>query len=380
MGFQRQVNTSPAPAVWGDWASRNPRATFDAGPGGLVAGSNTVTDPIIGTTLMGVVVGRFAWATPSPADPDGGPTIVNNTGVGQPTGIVHREEQAAITQYLADSTMVIPQGFMVVLMTAGVVWAKNEGTTECVQGMQAVVSYANGAVSFQAAGGSAPSTSASTSTIAAGTAVSASGYLTGNTLTITLVSTGTIYAGMTISGSGIATGTQIVAQMSGTAGGVGTYSVNIPEQSAGSPSSTITISGTPYILTLGAAPTNGNFVVGGLLSGGSIGAGVYATQLISGTGGNGSTFATNATAAQASATITASMRQGARTDLAQTCAMSQADAAAALNVSRRSVQYAKEVRTRGVPGLVVAVERGQVAVWAISASGRPCPPGSSANS
>lgn len=58
----------------------------------------------------------------------------------------------------------------------------------------------------------------------------------------------------------------------------------------------------------------------------------------------------------------AGMRQGARTDLAQICAMSQASAAAALSVSRRSLQHAKAVRTRGVPDLVVAVERGQVAV------------------
>lgn len=304
MGFQRTVNTSPAPGVWGDWASRNPRATFDAGPGGLVAGSNTVIDPIIGTALQGVVVGRFGWATPSPADPDGGPTLVNNTGVGQPTGFVHREEQGLITSYLADSTMVVPQGFGVVLTVAGDVWAKNEGATECTQGMQAVVSFANGSVSFQAAGGSAPSTQAATSTIAAATTIAATGYLVGNTLYVTAITAGTIVNGTTITGSGIATGTQIVSQMSGTAGGVGTYAVNIPEQSAGSAAAPIALAGTPYILTLGAAPSNGNFVVGGTLSGGSIAAGVQTTQLLTGTGGNGSTFATNAAAAQTSATIT----------------------------------------------------------------------------
>lgn len=304
MAFQRQVNTSPAPGVWGDWASRNPRATFDAGPGGLVAGSNTVVDPSgLNTALQGCVVGRFAWATPSPADPDGGPTQVNNTGIGQPTGIIHRDEQALITAYLADSTMVIPQGFGVTLMIAGDVWAKNEGTGQATQGMQCVVSFANGAASFQAAGGSAPSTAAASSTIAAET-FSVSGYLVGNTLTVLSVTSGTIYNGSTISGTGIASGTQIVSQMSGTAGGAGTYAVSIPEQSAGTATTPVTVSGTYGLLTLGGAPNNGNFIVGGILSGTNVVAGTQVTQLISGTGGNGSTFAVNNNTAVTSTTIT----------------------------------------------------------------------------
>ena len=39
----------------------------------------------------------------------------------------------------------------------------------------------------------------------------------------------------------------------------------------------------------------------------------------------------------------ATMRQGARTDLAQICAKSQSEAAALLNVSRRLVQYAAKI-------------------------------------
>jgi hypothetical protein len=49
---------------------------------------------------------------------------------------------------------------------------------------------------------------------------------------------------------------------------------------------------------------------------------------------------------------------------AQTCAPSQPDAAKALGVSRRSVQSAREVVTKGTPELVEAVERGQVSVSA----------------
>jgi len=58
------------------------------------------------------------------------------------------------------------------------------------------------------------------------------------------------------------------------------------------------------------------------------------------------------------------MRQGERTDIAQTCAMSQSEAASALGVSRRSVQSATRVLNDGVPELIEAVDRGVVAVSA----------------
>jgi len=38
--FQRQVYPQPAAGVEGDFCDHNPRATVDAGPGGLVAGAN----------------------------------------------------------------------------------------------------------------------------------------------------------------------------------------------------------------------------------------------------------------------------------------------------------------------------------------------------
>jgi hypothetical protein len=49
---------------------------------------------------------------------------------------------------------------------------------------------------------------------------------------------------------------------------------------------------------------------------------------------------------------------------AQICATSQDDAADLLNVSRRSVQTAKQVQERGAPELVAAVEQGKVSVSA----------------
>ena len=81
MGFQKQVNSTPAPAVAGDFASSNPRATVDAGQGGLVAG------------LTGVVVGQFAWVDPA----DGVTTYNRGTAGVMPAGFVHRDQQGLIT-------------------------------------------------------------------------------------------------------------------------------------------------------------------------------------------------------------------------------------------------------------------------------------------
>lgn len=61
----------------------------------------------------------------------------------------------------------------------------------------------------------------------------------GTVLTVSAVSSGTILTGMKISGTGITAGTQITAQVSGTTGGVGVYTVDT-SQEVGS----ITITGT----------------------------------------------------------------------------------------------------------------------------------------
>jgi hypothetical protein len=56
----------------------------------------------------------------------------------------------------------------------------------------------------------------------------------------------------------------------------------------------------------------------------------------------------------------ATMRQGERTDIAPRDAMSQTDAAEELDVSRRSVQRAKQVIEKGSAALQAAVESGEV--------------------
>src|SRR5205823_3570347 len=61
--------------------------------------------------------------------------------------------------------------------------------------------------------------------------------ISGTTLSVTVVGSGTLYVGNTISGTGVTANTHIIAQISGTAGGVGTYLVDTSQTVA---STTIT--------------------------------------------------------------------------------------------------------------------------------------------
>lgn len=137
--FPSQVNTVPAPAVAGDFASANPRSSYLAGPGGLVAGPD------------GVTVGLFAWAT-SPDDANGTPATVYNAGTGLPSGFVHREQQALITTYLAAAGNVIQPGFGMTLMTSGDYWVTSTGAATTQIGWKAFAVNATGEIVFAASG------------------------------------------------------------------------------------------------------------------------------------------------------------------------------------------------------------------------------------
>lgn len=274
MPFQTSVNTQPAVAVAGDFASANPRYSVLAGPGGLVAG------------VGGVTVGRFAWAGGT-HDLDGMSQIVLNTGVGAPTGLVPRRQQGLLTAFLGESSMLIPQGFGLELMKGGDFFVKNEGATVAQPGQFAYANYSNGAVSFGAA--SAPATAVVTASVAASTG-SFTGSIAGDVLTITAVSSGVLVVGGTISGTNVVSGSQIVQQLSGTAGGIGTYEVSIPNQTVAS----TTISETYGTMTV-TAVSSGVLTVGGTITGTSVVAGTYISALGTGTGGTGTYIVSNNT-------------------------------------------------------------------------------------
>jgi hypothetical protein len=284
-GFQKQVYTNPAPAVRGDFASTNPRASVLAGPGGLVSGPN------------GVVVGYFAWAI-DPDDADGAPATVYNTGAGPVTGFVGRDQQAMIVKYLDEASMTIQSGSQMVLYDAGDFWATNDGAAQAVPGMKAYANFANGKVTFAATGTPATSGTGSASSIAAETS-SVTGSITDDVLTVTVIGSGTVYPGTTISGTNVVTGTMIVSQLSGTAGGVGTYLLSIGEQTVAS----TTISGTYGLLTVGGT-VSGTFAVGDYISGSSVVTGTQITALGTGTGGAG-TYVVNNNTVVSSTAITA---------------------------------------------------------------------------
>jgi hypothetical protein len=147
MGFQTQVYVQPSPAVDGDFASANPRASVLAGPGSLVAGPE------------GVTVGRFAWATSNGEENINSGEVdfynlVANTGTGAPTGFVHREQQALITQWLAEATLLIPGGFPVTLHSAGDFWTRNAGGAATTAGQKVFAKLTDGSAVPGAAGAS----------------------------------------------------------------------------------------------------------------------------------------------------------------------------------------------------------------------------------
>lgn len=271
-GFQTQVYSQPSPAVAGDRASQNPLFSYDAGPGGLVSGS-------------ALYVGRFAWVT-SPLDPNGTPSLANSFGAGAPSGFLMRNQQALNTTFLSPAGMQVQPGAQTALQISGDFWVVNDGTTEALYGQKAYADLATGKVSFAATGSPTTGPSATGSSIAAST-FSVTGSIAGDVLTVTAVSSGTIVAGATISGSGIASGTKVLSQLTGTAGGAGTYRVSIPEQTVAS----TTVSGTYGTLTIGTLTTTATFEVGQQLNAtGSVVAGTTITQELTGSGGSGATF------------------------------------------------------------------------------------------
>jgi hypothetical protein len=287
-GFQTQVYNQEAQAVPGDRASLNPIATFDAGPGGLVA------DP------SGIIIGNFAWTTP-PTDPDGQNTLATQVaGSGVPAGFAYNWTQALNTVFLSDASMLIPQGLPVALATQGDFWVTNSSASGAVQpGMKAYATFGTGAVTFAATASPTTTATSTASTISAQT-FSVTGSIQNDILTVTAVGSGTVVVGGIISGTGISTGTQVTSQISGTAGGVGVYTISPSQQKS---IASGTVSGTYGLLTIGGTVT-GTYRVGQVISGGTTSAGTVITALGTGTGGAG-TYIVNNTQTVASAALNA---------------------------------------------------------------------------
>ncbi len=299
MDFPNQVNTIQAPAVEGDFATANPRATVLAGEGALVSGNGVIA----GALVNGIVVGRFAWLSYAGVDSDNAPAIVNTFGGGLPAGLVHREQIGLITQYLATASMVLLKGQQAVVFNSIDIWVKNTGATAALVGMKAFANFADGTAYAAAAGTTPAGGSGSASSIAAAT-FTATGSIANNVLTVTNVGAGSLYAGATFSGTGVSTGTKIVSQLTstesgGALAGKGTYAVSIPGQTVAS----TTLSGTYGVLTIGGTVVNG-VASGQTVSGSGVTAGTTVYQQLTGTAGGAGTYVVDPTQTASSTAIT----------------------------------------------------------------------------
>lgn len=298
-GFQTQGYAQPAIGVQGEITTNNPRAYFQAGPGGLVSG------------VGGVTIGRFAWVYP-PDDPNGGFTVALNSSVApggsptvKPAGIVQNVTQGQNSTFLSNASMLILQGYQMALLTWGECLVVNDGTVVPIPNYSKV--YANlqtGKIQFANPGTIIGGASATTSSIAAST-FSVTGSIADDILTVTVVGSGSVYPGSTISGTNIATATNVISQLTPllageAANGIGRYLLNIGQQTAAS----TTVSGTYGTLTIGTA--TGVFVIGDVLTGANVVAGTQITANLTGSGGTGGTMVVSNNTVVSSTTITAS--------------------------------------------------------------------------
>lgn len=248
-GFQSQVNTYQAPGVEGDFASTNPFASVLAGPGQLVAPAG------------GARVGSFMWVGPQGQ-------VSQSFVAGWQIGFLGRNEQALITAYLASFAMIVPQGFTINLFNEGDFFARFPagGTVG-----QNVYADPNDGAPLSGVGGSAPSAAAATASAGfSGTAnlTNASAVLTVATVVHGIISVGDVVTDST-TGANIPAGTTIVNQLTGTAGGVGTYTMSAAAAGAGTGDTIATTSGNMLV----TAVANGSLNIGDVFTGTNVAAG-----------------------------------------------------------------------------------------------------------
>lgn len=270
MPFQTQVNATPAPGIPGTFASANPYATIDAGPGGLTAGAAAVT-------------GLFNWIVQATQTVE---SVCPTAPLSVPDGFLADNHQGLITTWLGAASTLIPQGLGVTLFDRGDFWASNLFAPASVN--QKVFVNKVGQIVGAAAG------SFVTTDVSAASPVISSGSISGSVLTV-------------VTGSGLEVGQSLtdpntlaligyITSLGSGTGGAGTYNLN---QTATYPAaSAFTVAGQPATGATGTASfatsvmtvtalTTGHFAVGQFISSAGVAAGTYITSLGTGTGGTG---------------------------------------------------------------------------------------------
>lgn len=286
MGFPQTVNVQPAIAVAGDFASTNTNK-FSVIAGGAGKGAYRVG-------ASGLTIGAFCWADPTNI-------FVNSFGNGIVTGFVAREGLRAdiVTPGpgYPDSSQTILAGSFVTVFNAGDFYVNNSGSTTSAVGNKAYANFTTGLVTFAPSGSPPTAAAISSGSVTANTigggAVAVNAFTsslapasgaTPGVLTVSAIATGGLFPGMTVSGVGVDPNTTILAQLTGSAGGTGTYSVSISQTVA---SIAMTGSGAWLHVT---SMTNGVVYVGQTLSGGSNAFTAGTTVLAGGTGTGGTGF------------------------------------------------------------------------------------------
>ncbi len=252
MPFQKTINNTQAPGVAGDFASTNPFSSVLAAPGALVAPAG------------GLVVGNFAWVGPAGQ-------VSQSFVSGWQIGFLGRNEQALITEFLGEYSMVVPEGFMVTLFNGGDFWAYfADGATALA------TVYADedtGAPQMQA-----------TNTVTGSVGFTGTASFATDVMTVAAQTAGSIIqVGDVVTSAGVTGGTTILEILSGAPGAVGsTYLLSttpgtIATQAATTASATLNVT----------AVLTGGLSVGDIITGTGVTAGTSIAALGTGTGGVG---------------------------------------------------------------------------------------------
>lgn len=305
-GFQNFVNRELPPAVVGDFASMNPRATALAGADAFRSTSALGYDGAVANP----VIGRFAWGQglfSSRQKPSGASVA----------GFLANELQTVIP-FLAPGGDVnavrldVQSGFPTTLYVRGDFWAQPAAPLNGAVAANDVV-YArqyDGAVTNDP------------------TAFSATGVQALFVMTISAVTKGALVPGMHLSGT--AANSVVVSQATGTPGGAGTYTMSVSE-TVGSATTTVAAVDTGFtfqssttadavsgadasiaagtgVLTVGTV-ASGAIEVGQNVTGTGVPADLFVQAQLTGTAGGAGTYQLN-TIGPAVATFTATFSQG----------------------------------------------------------------------
>ena len=254
MGFETVVNAQPAIAVEGDFASQNPRHNTLAAAGQLVAPAG------------GLRVGNFFFINPA----TGACSQSYGNGYTQ-ISFLARNSQGLITRFLADSTQIVPEGFMVVGFDGGDFYARFDGGI--IAGGTVYADETTGAPQIQ-------TTNSVTGSVGfAGTASFATDVMT----VVTQTAGSLIEVGDVVTSAGITGGTTVLAIQTGLPGAVGsTYQLST------SPGTVATQAATTASNVLNVtAVADGGLSVGDVISGTNVTSGTTIAEILTGTGGIG---------------------------------------------------------------------------------------------